>query len=314
MRVALISCVESGRRALETLIGLGADIRAIVTLQDDLVAHASGGVQLSPLAEMCGIPCLKIRNINDAGSVGFLRQLCPDLIFVIGWSQLLGREVLAIPPGGVIGFHPTLLPKGRGRAPIPWTLIHGIQRSGATLFYLDEGVDSGDIIGQREFDIGIEDTAEIVYQKAVAILVELLHTYFPLLMQGRASRTPQDHHRATYWSQRRPKDGWIQWKRPRLDVYNWVRGLTHPYPGAFTSFEGRKLIIWSAALGPSTDDRQTPGNVSKLIEGKGFMVATGDGELLVTRAQFEAGVEESAWTLVERHSIVPGTQLGGEVL
>lgn len=314
MRVALVSCVESGRRALETLIGLRADIRAIVTLQDDLVAHASGGVRFDPLAEAYGIPCLKIRNINETGSVEFLRQLRPDLIFVIGWSQLLSREVLAIPPGGVIGFHPTLLPEGRGRAPIPWTLIHGLQRSGATLFYLDEGVDSGDIIGQREFDIGIEDTAGTVYEKAVAVLVALLRTYFPLLMQGRASRTPQDHHRATYWSQRRPEDGWIQWKRPRLDVYNWVRGLTHPYPGAFTSFAGRKLTIWSANLGPSVDGCQRPGSVTGLIAGKGLLVATGDGGLFVTRAQFEAGVEESAWTLVERHGIVPGTQLGGALL
>lgn len=313
MRVVLVSCVESGRQALETLVELGADVRAIVTLQDDLAAHASGAVRFGPPAEAYGIPCLKIRTINDAGSVEFLRQLCPDLMFVIGWSQLLGREVLAIPPGGVIGFHPTLLPEGRGRAPIAWTLIHGLQRSGATLFYLDEGVDSGDIIAQREFEISIEDTAGTVYQKAVAILVELLRAYFPLLRQGRAPRTPQDHRRATYWPRRRPEDGWIHWKRPRLEVYNWVRGLTHPYPGAFTSLGGRKLTIWSAALGSSADGRGRPGSVTELVEGEGFLVATGGGELLVTRTQVEAGVEESAWALVIRDGVTSGAQLGGEL-
>ena len=314
MRVAFVSCVESGRRALETLLGLGADVRAILTLPDELVARASGGASFEPLARSYGIPCQKSRNINDPESLEFLRQFRLDLMFVIGWSQLLGREALAIASGGVIGFHPTLLPVGRGRAPIPWTLIHGFKRSGATLFYLDEGVDSGDIIAQREFEIGLEDTAWTVYQKAVVALEEILRAYFSLLREGRAPRIPQDHRRATYWPRRGPEDGWIRWDRPTLEAYNWVRGLTHPYPGAFTSIGRHKLIVWRAALSSLPNGRPEPGTVSNVIEGKGFGVATGDGELLVTRAQMGAGIEEAAWALVEQYGITPGTRLGGQPL
>jgi len=247
---------------------------------------------------------------KKATSLEFLRQFRLDLMFVIGWSQLLGREALAIASGGVIGFHPTLLPVGRGRAPIPWTLIHGFKRSGATLFYLDEGVDSGDIIAQREFEIGLEDTAWTVYQKAVVALEEILRAYFSLLREGRAPRIPQDHRRATYWPRRGPEDGWIRWDRPTLEAYNWVRGLTHPYPGAFTSIGRHKLIVWRAALSSLPNGRPEPGTVSNVIEGKGFGVATGDGELLVTRAQMGAGIEEAAWALVEQYGITPGTRLG----
>jgi len=305
MRTVLVSAAESGARAFATLLDLGADVRGVVTLPEDRLTGVSGGVSFKALTEPHGMPCHAVRNINDPEALQLLKDLRPDLLFVIGWSQILRHEALAIPTRGAIGFHPTLLPANRGSAPIAWTLIHGLPHSGVTLFYLDEGVDSGDIIGQVEFAIGPDTTARELYDLAVDGLARLLREYFPQLVAGSAPRTPQDHARATYWPRRRPADGRIQWEWESRRLHDWVRGLTRPYPGAFTSHRGEKVVVWAARAENGTRGAAAPGTVLDIGDGA-VAVACADGRLLVTEAEAASTGPDVATTVFTRLGLRAG--------
>ena len=193
------------------------------------------------------------------------------------------RELLEIPSKGCIGLHPTLLPERRGGAPINWPIIDGLSKSAVTFLYLDEGLDSGDIIVQRKFEISLEDTTKTILQKITDIAVQLIKGYYPLLAEGKALRKPQDHSKATYTRRRRPEDGFIDWKRTSLSIYNWVRALTTPFPGAFTYWEGKKVIIWESQLpkGYKPRFKVQPGEVLDILDQKGIIVATADSCILV---------------------------------
>jgi methionyl-tRNA formyltransferase len=234
MRIVFISNVELGWWCLKWLLDNNEEVVGVITGVD---TTASGYKDFYDLTG--GENHYRVDPINNAAS--FIEGFYPDLIFVIGWSQLISKEILGIAP--CIGMHPTLLPQGRGRAPIPWSIIKGLKKSGVTMFYLDEGADSGDIIGQVEYDILPIDTATTVYHKAIGGHVELMMTYYPLLKQGKAPRIPQDHSKATYWPKRTPEDGEIEWGRPAQEVFNFIRGLTDPYPGAYTYIDGKKVTI-----------------------------------------------------------------------
>jgi methionyl-tRNA formyltransferase len=204
----------------------------------------------------------------------------PDVLLVVGWTQLLKEELLAIPKVA-LGFHASLLPKYRGRAPINWALIHGERETGNTLIVLAPGADVGDIVAQRTIPIGDDDDCATLYGKVAATEVEILSDVLPLIAKGRMPRRKQDESKATVMPKRRPEDGLIDWTRPSRALYDWVRALTHPYPGAFTFFEGRRVFVWCAALpapGESVPARSVPGTLARSLE-SGPLVATGDGWL-----------------------------------
>ncbi|HID72718.1 TPA: hypothetical protein EYP38_02140, partial [Candidatus Micrarchaeota archaeon] len=180
MRIVFISGVEFGLRCLEPIVGNGTDIAAIFSL--DGREDRSGYVDFSGFGEKHGIPVHKLKEfkeLNSSENVKKIKELNPDLVLVIGWSGLIGEDILAIPPKGTLGHHPTMLPKHRGNAPIPWTLINGLSRSGVTLFYLEKEMDTGDIAGQREFEITLDDDASTVYAKAIDATAQLLLDVLP---------------------------------------------------------------------------------------------------------------------------------------
>ena len=134
-----------------------------------------------------------------------------DILFVLGYRKLLSKELLNAPRIGCIGSHPTLLPRGRGHHPIIWTVVKKLKTSGLTLFWLDEGVDSGDIWYQRKFRVEMCD-ADWLYEKATRVAQEILRERVPELEMGVFKRTPQDHSKATYWRKRiKGKDEWIEY-------------------------------------------------------------------------------------------------------
>ena len=289
-RVLFVGAVQEGRRCLDALIARSERFAGIVTLEDALARSTSGAVPFDDVARQQGIPLIKVANLNAPGSIAKVRELAPDLILVIGWTRLLGPELLSMPRLGCVGFHASLLPAYRGRAPVNWAIINGETETGNTMFYLDEGVDTGDIIAQRRIPITKQDTCATLYEKVSDAAIEMLAENFELLKQGRAPRWRQDHEKATVMKKRRPEDGLIDWTRTSGQLHDWVRALTHPYPGAFTGFDDRRLFIWRADDAGGESAGADPGVVME-VSGDTAFVATGRGRLAVTRAQWEGSPE-----------------------
>lgn len=176
-----------------------------------------------------------------------VKDFHPSMCVVSGWYWLIRPETLALAPKGFIGTHASLLPKYRGGAPLVWAIINGDQRAGTTLFRFDEGMDSGDIIGQAAFEIAEEDTIAEVIAKAESASIELLKIHLGPMLRGTASLVQQDHGQATYCAQRRPEDGRIDWSLSAAQISGFIRAQTRPYPGAFYFDEnGNKVTVWKA--------------------------------------------------------------------
>jgi methionyl-tRNA formyltransferase len=222
------------------------NVVAIITLSDKARTKMYDGIEKSKWYEL-GLPVYETENINE--EISLLRSLRPDVIMMSGWRQILCKEVLNLPPRGVIGFHPTLLPKGRGPAPIINTILEGLKESGVTMFYVSDKVDSGDIIGQEKFEVKDEDYAIDIYNKVVRAGKTLIKKYLPLLATGKAPRIPQDEEKATYFKKRSLKDNEIKLETDSPDeIYRKIRAFSKPYNGAFIKLCDKKLIIWKAEL------------------------------------------------------------------
>ncbi|HVE62582.1 MAG TPA: formyltransferase family protein [Mycobacteriales bacterium] len=247
MRCGFVTCVRLGEACIEEILDFGGHLDLLVTLRDDLGVNKSGRVYLDEIAQQHGIPLLKVANINEAGLIEVLRDADLDWLFIIGWSQIARAEVLHVPRRGVLGMHPTLLPEGRGRASIPWAILKRLDRTGVTLFRLDEGVDTGPILAQHVLPLSPAETATTLYERVVGAHRSLLRNTWPALLSGEVEERAQDETLATEWPGRGPQDGEIYPAEMRVaDVECLVRALTHPYPGAFVARDdGRILRIWS---------------------------------------------------------------------
>jgi methionyl-tRNA formyltransferase len=293
MRIIFVGTVDFSRHCLEEVLANGGNIVAVLTLAEENAGFHSDYADLSEVSAQHGIPVYELEgNITASENVELIRSLEPDVIFVFGWSQLISRAILDIPPQGCIGTHPTLLPKGRGRHPLIWALVKGLKRSGLTFFYIDEGTDTGDILWQKSFRITLQDNAATLYAKIKSLASEAIREFLPQLEQGTAPRIPQDDNQATYWRKRTEKDGEIDWAAPTIGIYNLIRALTHPYVGAHTYIKGRKVVIWHARIPstplPSEAVGLKPGVVFDQYDER-LLIRTGDGYLIVLEYEVEEG-------------------------
>lgn len=273
-RIIFITSIRWGKACLEkTIENKNCEVVAIFTTSTP--EKSAGFEPLDGLANRNGIPLYKIKNINN--EVERMRKLEPDWIFTLGWSQILAEKLLRIPKDGAIGGHPTMLPKNKGRAPLTWAIIKGLDKTGFTFFHLAEKVDEGDIIAQEEIPIGPHDTVADLLNKVTKTSANLLGRILTDLLSGKATRIKQDPKKATYWPKRTPEDGIIDWNKTTKELYAWIRALTRPYPGAFTFYRGEKIIIWRAC--PS----DMKGNPGEIIESKSghIVVGTEDGGLRI---------------------------------
>ena len=211
----------------------------------------------------------------------------PTVIYSFSYRNLLPEPLLRLPLLGAFNLHPSLLPKYRGRAPVNWMIINGERQAGVTLHHMTARADAGDIVGQQAIEISEQDTALTLYHKLVPAAASLLRQLHPLIAAGHAPRHKQDLSTGSYYGRRRPEDGRINWHWPARRIYNLVRGVTHPYPGAFCFFQGCKLMIWETRVAHETGVRGESGKVIGIAENHGIEVAAGDGSLVVVDAQFE---------------------------
>ncbi len=245
MKIIFIGTVDFSRQALLKLIDLQADIAGVVTKRT-----SPFNADFSDLTEPCeknNIPLYYAQDINQEECLRWIKDKKPDVLFCFGWSQLIKQSLLSLAPLGVVGFHPALLPKNRGRHPIIWALALGLDKTGATFFFMDEGADSGDIVSQEEIPIDYSDNARTLYSKITQCALKQIEDFLPDLINNNYERTPQDHSKATYWRKRAQNDGLIDWRMPAGGIYNLVRALSRPYAGAHATYKAEEYKIWSVS-------------------------------------------------------------------
>lgn len=246
MKIAFTTCVRLGLDCIEEILNIGGNIDLLVTLKDEKARNKSGRIYLDGTAEKYNIPLLKINNINDEETIKAVREKEIDWLFVIGWSQIVKKELLSVPKKGCVGIHPTLLPEGRGRAAIPWAILKGLKKTGVTMFKLDEGVDTGDILAQLEIPLDGNITATELYEKVEKAHVQLIRDNWADIINDTIKPIKQDETKATVWEGRKPEDGELSHAMTMEEASRMVRAVTRPYPGAFYIEDGRKVTVWSA--------------------------------------------------------------------
>lgn len=272
-----------GYRCIEELVRQGAEISLIFT-HEDSPAEEIWFDSVRELAKRHGIPYLT-SDINEPENVERVRTIAPDFIFSFYYRNMIKPVVLDIPKQGALNLHGSYLPRYRGRVPVNWAVINGESETGATLHYMVEKPDAGDIVDQERVEISFTDTALDVFRKVTVAAVTIISRAWPLLREGRAGRIPMDLAAGSYYGGRKPADGRIDWTRPAAQIYNLIRGVTHPYPGAFTYQAGKKVVIWSG-LPLKGDDE--PG---RIVSREPLLVGTGEGLLEIKSLQVDGETE-----------------------
>jgi methionyl-tRNA formyltransferase len=281
-----------GYRCLNELIRQGADIRLIFTHEDsptELIWFES----VRELAKKQGIPFLT-SDINLPENVERVRAIAPDFILSFYYRNMIKPSILDIPLKGALNLHGSYLPKYRGRVPVNWAVINGETETGATLHYMVEKPDAGDMVDREKVSIDFTDTAHDVFGKVTDAAVKVISRAWPLLRDSAAPRIPMDLKAGSYCGGRKPADGRIDWTKSAVQIYNLVRGVTHPYPGAFTFADGRKVVIWQAWPLEGT------GEPGKIISTDPLLVGTGEGLLKIRSLQVENGEEITTDICIEK--------------
>lgn len=274
MRIVLFGYGEMGCTGLEFLKARGEDLAAVITHRDD-PREKRWYRSLAEVAAAAGVPVVYGDEVDLAATVAGLR---PDLILSFYYRSMIPMRVLRQAPRGALNLHGSKLPRLRGRAPINWALVEGEEECGVTLHHMVKAPDAGDVVAQRSWPIGPRDTAKDLFFRAVDEAKVLMRDAWPAIRAGTAPRIPQDESKATYRGRRTPEDGRIDWAQPTRRVDGLVRAVTDPFPGAFTTLGGRKLMVWQGVPAPG---RGRPGT---LLEDS--LVATGDGAYRIERCEY----------------------------
>jgi methionyl-tRNA formyltransferase len=280
MRIVFVGCVNFSYTLLNRLLSLqGASVVGVVTRKSS--KFNTDFCSLNALASEKKIPFFIDVGNSQEEMATWIASLSPDVIFCFGWPYLLQKQILAIPPLGVLGYHPTELPKNRGRHPIIWTLALGLKETASSFYFMDEGVDSGDILSQEKVTVGEEDNAFTLYERLKIIAVKQLEEFTPRLISGGFTRVPQNHDKANVWRKRTSTDGKVDWRMPAAGIYNLVRALTKPYPGAHIETCGFEIKVWHCKIirdtySPDLLTNLEPGRVLA-ISGNVLDVRCGEG-------------------------------------
>ncbi len=307
-RVVLLGYSDIGAACLEELVAAGADVALVVT-HDDAPGETVWFRSVAEVARSRGIRVIAPADANDPRVVATIREAAPDFLISAMFRQMLKAELLGIPSRAALNLHPSRLPRFRGRSPINWVLVMGEPETGVTLHHMVEKPDRGDIVAQRTFAIAEDDTALSLHRKATAESRLLVRETFPALVAGTAPRIAQDQSQASYYGGRKPADGEIDWRLPARRIYDLVRAVTHPFPGAFSWHGGRKLLVWWARPLHGEGESLGPGEVALNAAGS-VVVGTGDGVLRLERVapEGEAEIDGPEWAAAR--GIRPGEFLG----
>ena len=284
MKVVLIGAVEFSLRVLEKLISIDVDLVGVCTKKSS--TFNSDFFDLKPLSDINEVPCLHVEDINSTKSVDWIKNLNPDVIFCFGWSSLIKKDILALAPMGVVGYHPAKLPKNRGRHPLIWALALGLKESASTFFFMDEGADTGDMLSQVDFEISYQDDARNLYDKVVEIALIQIEEFIPALEKGTYTRIKQNEKESNDWRKRNELDGEIDFRMNSRSIYNLTRALTKPYVGAYIKFNETNYSVWKVKESNDFQENIEPGKVLRVFD-KIFVVKSYDGAIEIIEHDFK---------------------------
>lgn len=292
MRIVVLCATQRGYRFLQKLTEL-------LGVPTDLVVFSFPEETWEPpfLNDIRDLTLAKGWQFFEAKQVGaerwnhFWETTEVDLMLAVSWRYMIPPQVYRRARLGAFVFHDSLLPQYRGFSPTVWAMINGENHTGVTLFEIAEDVDEGLIVDQERVPIGPDDTISIVLERVTQTYLALLERNLDELVKGTARRIRQDHSQATYTCKRLPEDNQIDWTASTRDIYNLIRAVSAPYPGAYTYLSGKKMRVWSAKR--VLDNRpyvgRIPGRVVEVRRGEGTVVLTGDGALMLCQVQIEDG-------------------------
>jgi len=303
MRIVLIAHPSLGSKLLEAILGKGDEVVAVFVPGGDPEQPGP----LKELADKNSIPVHQPRHMKEAGVYESIASYKPDLGVMGFVADIVPLAILDCPRLGTIMYHPSLLPRHRGGSALNWPIIQGETKTGLTIIWPDQGIDTGPILLQKAVNILPDDTVgSLFYNKLYPMGVEALVEAIQLAKSGKAPRIPQDNSQATYEPLCREQHGIIDWTKPAREVYNLIRG-TNPQPGASTTWQGQKLKIFDSELIKSAP-AGTPGEVTSINE-KGVAVACRGGSILVKRVQPAGSGKLSAAEFIKNAKLKKGDRL-----
>jgi methionyl-tRNA formyltransferase len=296
---------------LDMLTNEGYNVIGVVTQPDKPKGrgHKLAQPPVKEYALQKGIPVYQPKTLKNNAFENTLKKLAPDLIVVVAYGKILPKYILEYPNYGCINVHASLLPKYRGAGPIQWAVINGEKETGITTMFMDEGMDTGDMILKKKTQIRSNETAGELHDRLSALGAEVLKETLALVEKGSIPRMPQPHQQATYAPMLDKSIAKIDWAKPAIEIKNLVRGL-NPWPVAFTYYKGRIMKIWSVDIVKNCTDG-VPGIILKHIKGQGLAVKAGDNNcIIIEEVQFEGGKRMKVDEYLRGHSIEFGECLG----
>jgi len=280
-RIVLVGAVDSTAQTLSKLVEHQANVVGVFGYESENTDHVSGYVELAGIAASNSYSYFPFKKINSEADR--IRSLKPDYIFVVGLSQLVSAEILAIPSKCCIGFHPTSLPHGRGRAPLAWLILDEQREGSATFFVLADGVDNGAIVAQKSYSISEQDDVASLVDKLMLAMASALDALIPSMCSNTLNFMIQDESLATYYEKRSPDDGLIDWHRSADQINRLIRATTEPYPGAYSFVSDQKITIFVSEIFTEQRVRGVVGSIVLLGNNGSFVVQCGSGLLQVNK-------------------------------
>ena len=309
MKIVFMGTPDIAVGCLQAIIDEKHEILGVVTQPDKPVGRGKK-LGMPPVKELALKYNLKVYQpvkARDEEFVTLLKELNPDLIVVVAFGQILPKSILDIPKLGCINVHVSLLPKYRGAAPINWVIINGEKKTGVTTMYMDEGLDTGDMILTSEFDLDNEITAGQLHDKMAILGAKTLKETIELIEKGEAPRIPQNHDEFTYAPIMNKSLGNINWNNSAHDIHNLVRGV-NPWPSAYTTYNGITMKIWKTEVLNEVSEK-TPGTILN-VDKDGIKISTKDNTILVKEIQMPGKKRVEVSEYIKGNSIDTNVLLG----
>ena len=286
-RIIFFGYSEVGYECLSLLLERGDNVVALITHEDN-PSEKIWFQTPAVAAREKGLPIFTPPKVNTPEWIERIAALQPDLILSVYYRNMISSKILALPRLGAFNMHGSLLPKYRGRAPINWAVLHGESRLGMTLHRMVKSADAGAVVDQEGVDISPRDTAEQAFRQVLPCARRVLARQIDALLAGTAKETPQDETQVTYFGGRTPEDGRILWTQSSRQIFNLIRAVTDPYPGAFSDIGASRLMVWWAEP-DSPAARGRRGRPGEVLSVAPLVVATADGALELTKTDWRGG-------------------------
>ncbi len=281
MKILFIGAVLFSYETLKKIISLGGNVVGVVTLKES--KFNNDFYDLTSFCEENNIPFIYSKNLNERNSLSWIKELNADILFCFGWSNLIPENILSLFPMKSIGFHPAALPANKGRHPIIWSLVLGLEETASTFFEMRAEADSGPIISQKSIQILDDDDANTLYNKILKTAKIQLEEFLPLLIDRSIIPIEQSNLNSNYWRKRNKNDGYIDWRMSAKSIKNLVRGLTYPYPGASFTFNNFEYVVWESEVIKNDNKNLEPGKILSINPKGNIQIKCGEDAIIIKK-------------------------------